>query len=81
MAGILLFFTASRDDPDLRRSVTGLAIGTAIGCGLLIGAAFTDGALQAALWVLALALDGVGPYSSAPRAGRSSRTTSPSATG
>jgi low temperature requirement protein LtrA len=61
-AHIALFVLASRDDPDLRRSVAGLAVGTAIGVGLLIGASFLDGLAQGALWVLALALDMGGPF-------------------
>ncbi len=42
-AQILLFVVASRGDPDLRRSVGGLAAGTAVGVGLIAAAAFTDG--------------------------------------
>jgi low temperature requirement protein LtrA len=61
-AHIALFLVASRDDPAFRRSVVGLGAGTAIGVGLLVAASFTDGWLQGALWVLALALDGVEPY-------------------
>jgi low temperature requirement protein LtrA len=59
---IVLFVVASRDDPGLRRSVRGLAIGTAIGVGLLVAAWFADGALQGALWALALLLDMAEPY-------------------
>ena len=61
-AHIWLFILASRDDPALRTSVKGLAVSTAIGCGLLGAAAFTDGTLQGALWALALLLDMGGPY-------------------
>ncbi len=61
-AQIALFWIASRDDAALRKSVTGLAGSTALGVGLLFVAAFTDGALQGALWLLALALDMAGPY-------------------
>jgi low temperature requirement protein LtrA len=61
-AQIALFLLASRDDPDLRRSVSGLAVGTAIGVGLLVGASFTDGLVQGGIWALALALDMAGPY-------------------
>jgi low temperature requirement protein LtrA len=61
-AQIALFMLASRDDADLRSSVIGLAAGTAIGSGLLVGAAFADGALQGGLWALALALDMGEPY-------------------
>jgi low temperature requirement protein LtrA len=57
-----LFVLASRDDPALRRSVTGLAGSSAIGVGLLVAAAFTNGAAQGALWALALLLDMGGPY-------------------
>jgi low temperature requirement protein LtrA len=56
-AHIALFVIASRDDPALRRSVIGLGIGSALGVGLIAGASFADGALQGAIWVVALALD------------------------
>jgi low temperature requirement protein LtrA len=59
---IVLFVVASRDDPALRRSVIGLAVSTAIGVGLLVGASAADGALQGALWALALLLDMGGPF-------------------
>ena len=59
---IVLFAVASRDDPALRRSVAGLAGGTAIGVGLLVSASFADGALQGALWLLALLLDMGEPF-------------------
>jgi low temperature requirement protein LtrA len=62
IAHIALFALASRGDPDLRRSVTGLAVGTAVGTSLLVGASFADGALQGGLWALALLLDAGGPY-------------------
>jgi low temperature requirement protein LtrA len=58
---IVLFTVASRDEPELRRSVNGLAVSTAIGVGLLVVASFADGALQGALWALALLLDMGGP--------------------
>ncbi|MBN1529191.1 MAG: low temperature requirement protein A [Thermoleophilaceae bacterium] len=58
---IVLFVVASRDEPALRHSVTGLAISTTVGVGLLIAASFADGALQGGLWALALALDMGGP--------------------
>jgi low temperature requirement protein LtrA len=61
-AQIGLFMLASRGDPALRRSVLGLAVSSAIGVGLLIIAAFTNGGLQIGIWALALALDGVGPF-------------------
>jgi low temperature requirement protein LtrA len=61
-AQIGLFIVASRDDPNLRRSVAGLAGGTAVGVGLLLAASAADGALQGALWALALALDMGEPF-------------------
>jgi low temperature requirement protein LtrA len=61
-AHIALFTIASRDDPALRHSVLGLAISTAIGVALLGAASATDGALQGALWAVALLLDMGGPY-------------------
>ena len=60
-AHIALFLVASREDPALRRSVTGLAASTAIGVGLLVAASFADGRLQGGLWALALLLDMGGP--------------------
>jgi low temperature requirement protein LtrA len=60
-AHIMLFVLASRDDAALRRSVVGLAGSTAIGVGLLLGAAFAGGGTRVALWGLALALDMGGP--------------------
>jgi low temperature requirement protein LtrA len=62
VAHIALFLLASRDDPPFRRSTVGLACSTAIGSGLLIGAAFADGVPQALLWLLALVIDLGGPY-------------------
>jgi low temperature requirement protein LtrA len=59
---IALFLLASRDDPSLRRSVFGLAGGTAIGVGLLVAASAFNGAPQAGLWALALLLDVGEPY-------------------
>jgi low temperature requirement protein LtrA len=59
---IVLFFVASRDDPDLTRSVRGLAVSTAIGVGLLLGGSFLDGLARGVIWSVALALDMVGPY-------------------
>jgi low temperature requirement protein LtrA len=60
-AHIALFVLASRDDSALRHSVAGLAVSTAIGVGLLLGASFLDGLAQGALWLLALSLDMAGP--------------------
>jgi low temperature requirement protein LtrA len=61
-AQVVLLALAGRDDPALRRSVlTGLTGSTTLGVGLLVAAAFTDGALQGGLWAAALALDMAGP--------------------
>ena len=57
IAHIWLFTMASRDDPGLRRSVTGLACSTAVGVSLLAAASLTDGVLQGALWAIAIAFD------------------------
>jgi low temperature requirement protein LtrA len=61
-AHIGLFIIASRDDRALRSSVLGLAGGSALGVGLIAGAAFTDGWHQGALWALALLLDMGEPF-------------------
>jgi len=60
-AHVALFILASRDDPALRRSVVDLAISTTLAVGLLAGASFFDGAAQAGLWLLAIAIDAGGP--------------------
>ena len=60
-AQVGLFVIASREDPQLRHSVLGLAISTGVGCALIGAAAFANGTLQGALWVLALTLDMGGP--------------------
>ena len=62
VAHLVLFTVASRDDADLRHSVATLSGSTALAVGLLLGAAFTDGAIQGALWAVALVLDLGGPY-------------------
>jgi low temperature requirement protein LtrA len=49
IAHIVLFVIASRDDPGLRHSVLGLAVSTAIGVGLLVGASLADGLLQGSI--------------------------------
>jgi low temperature requirement protein LtrA len=59
---IALFMIASQEDPGLRRSITGLAVSTAIGLALLVGGALIGGTGLAALWVLALVLDMGAPY-------------------
>ena len=57
VAHITLFVLAIRDDRGFRRSVLGLAVGTTVGCALLIGGALLDTGPQIALWTVALALD------------------------
>jgi low temperature requirement protein LtrA len=58
---IALFWLASRDDSALRRSVVTLAISSAIGVGLIVGASFLDAGSQVALWGVAILLDWGGP--------------------
>ena len=60
-AHVVLFLIASRTDPGLRRSVVGLAVGGAVGVGLLVGASFLDGVAQGALWGIAILIDWVEP--------------------
>jgi low temperature requirement protein LtrA len=62
VAHIALFMIAGSDSPGIRRSTEALAVSTAIAVGLLAAASAFDGLAQAALWVLALALDFGGPY-------------------
>lgn len=62
VAHIALFMLASPGDPQLRSSVTGLAVSTAIAVALLAAASLFDGLAQGALWALALFLDMAGPY-------------------
>ena len=57
VAHIALFVIASRDDPELRHSVVGLGIGTAVGVGLVIAGSFLDPGPQLAVWTIALLLD------------------------
>jgi low temperature requirement protein LtrA len=61
-AHIVLFWIAGADDQDLRRSVIGLAVSTAIAVGILIVASLFDGFAQGALWALAIFFDMAGPY-------------------
>jgi low temperature requirement protein LtrA len=61
-AHIVLYLVASADEPSLRRSVSGLAVSSAIGVSLIVVAAFADGPLQGALWAAAILLDVGGPY-------------------
>jgi low temperature requirement protein LtrA len=61
-AHIALFMLAGADDEDLRRSVIGLAVSTAVAVGLLATASLFNGIAQGALWALAIFLDMAGPY-------------------
>jgi low temperature requirement protein LtrA len=61
-AHIALFVLASRDDRALRKSVAGLAAGTALGVGVLIIGAVIGGATQEVLWAIALLLDMAEPF-------------------
>jgi low temperature requirement protein LtrA len=62
VAHIALFTIVGAESPDLRNSTRALAVSTAIAVTLLATASAFDGLPQAALWVLALALDFGGPY-------------------
>ena len=62
VAHIGLFMLGSSDDPNLRKSVIGLAGSTAAGVAILVVASQLDGAAQGAAWALALALDMAGPF-------------------
>jgi low temperature requirement protein LtrA len=60
-AHILLFMIASSEDLELRKSVSGLAVSTAIGVGLLFAAAAASDGVRLGLWGLALVIDMGGP--------------------
>jgi low temperature requirement protein LtrA len=59
---LFLLAGAEAEDEDLRHSVIGLGISTAIAVGILVLASFFDGLAQGALWALAIILDMGGPY-------------------
>ena len=59
---IALFVIASRDEPEFRKSVVGLAMGTAAGVGLVVVGALFEGDARLAIWAVALALDVAEPY-------------------
>jgi low temperature requirement protein LtrA len=61
-AQVALLYIADREDSALRANTVRLAIGTSVGCGLLIAGSFAGEDLQVGLWALALALDMLGPY-------------------
>jgi low temperature requirement protein LtrA len=62
VAHIGLFILASPEDDELRHSVLGLAVSTAVAVLLLAAASLFDGVAQGAIWALALFLDMAGPY-------------------
>jgi low temperature requirement protein LtrA len=57
---LLLYVIAGKRDPDLLGAVMRLIPSAALSPGILIVAGFLDGTVQAALWILALALDYLG---------------------
>jgi low temperature requirement protein LtrA len=59
---LFLLAGAEAEDADLRRSVVGLGVSTAIAVSILVIASFFDGLAQGALWALAIFLDMGGPY-------------------
>src|SRR3954469_22081910 len=61
-AQVVLLYIAGRDNANLRHSViAGLSVTTAISNALLAIASQTDGTMQGALWLAALAVDMSGP--------------------
>jgi low temperature requirement protein LtrA len=62
LAHITLFMLASRDDPNLRRSVVPHGASSALCSGLIIAGSFLDTNGQTAVWIVALALDLAEPY-------------------
>ena len=60
-AHIALFVIASREEPELRHSVAGLAVSTALAVGLILGGAFLDEGPQTVVWLVAILLDAGGP--------------------
>jgi len=57
-----LYLLASRDDPELRRSVMGVVPASAISTTvLMLVASLLDGAAQGAVWALAIVIDGFIP--------------------
>ena len=58
----IFIFAEANDDVDAAQAIARLARTAIPGPTLLIVAGLTDGTLQAALWILALAIDFSGPY-------------------
>jgi low temperature requirement protein LtrA len=61
MAHLGLYWAASREEHEVHGAVARLLPSATVGPLLLIAAAFTDGTLQALLWIAALAIDYGGP--------------------
>jgi low temperature requirement protein LtrA len=59
---LVLYALGGRGDRDLLAAVGRLAVGSAVGVGLLFVAAGLDGRAQVAVWALALLFDLLGPY-------------------
>ena len=62
VAHIALFLLASRGEPELRRSVVGLAASTTLAVGLVIAGALVSGDAREIVWLIALIVDMGGPY-------------------
>jgi low temperature requirement protein LtrA len=58
-AHIGLFLVASRDEPDLRRSITGFGGATVVGVVLFVVGAVVGGSAQPVIWVVAVFIDPV----------------------
>ena len=61
LAHLGLYWVASSEEPEVHRAVAQLLPTAVAGPLLLVAAAFADGSLQTALWLLALAIDYGGP--------------------
>jgi low temperature requirement protein LtrA len=57
----ILLYAQATDDVGVRAAILGLAPTSAVGCGLILAASAFDGAVQGALWLVALAFDYGGP--------------------
>ena len=58
---LVLYARVGRDDSDLRRALLRVAPTELVGASLLVGAAFVGGDVRLGVWVLALAIDYLGP--------------------
>jgi low temperature requirement protein LtrA len=67
LAHLALYWVSSRDDPNVHAAVIALFPAGTMGPAVLIAASFFDGTLQAALWLIALAIDYGGPLVRPPR--------------